>query len=67
MQLIYRGYTYTIESIIPIQPVKPQAINWRYRIAGTADEPQSYGPHFVAPSYIPPRALNWRYQLSTNA
>lgn len=62
MQLIYRGYTYTIESIIPIQPVKPQAINWRYRVAG-----ESYEPHFVAPSYIPPRALNWRYQLSANA
>lgn len=59
MKLIYRGHTYTCETLSAQPYHKPHALNWRYQAAG-----EMYGESIVPVSNPQPRALNWRYQMA---
>ncbi len=63
MQLIYRGYTYIVDTPVILPVKQPSALNWRYRIASNIQELAEY----KAPIAIKPRALNWRYQTTAMA
>ena len=65
MQLIYRGhsYLYTATGAKPIR--QPRAINWRYRLPGTAQIEIQPVNLSTASRSVQPRAINWRYQIPT--
>ena len=67
MQLTYRGhaYTYGAAHAQPICP--PRAINWRYRLPGTAQMGIPPVNLSTVSRSVQPRAINWRYQVSAEA
>lgn len=63
MQLIYRAHAYTYTAT-PTQLVRqPRAINWRYRLFGTAQMGIPPVNLSTASRSVQPRAINWRYQI----
>jgi len=63
MQLVYRAQAFTLIPA-PQRSIRPQAINWRYQVAGEAVEPVRVSDSFRSGS---PAAINWRYQLPVMA
>ncbi len=67
MQLIYRGHSYTYtDTATDAKPIRqPRAINWRYRLPGTAQIEILPTNLSTASRSVQPRAINWRYQIPT--
>lgn len=76
MQLIYRGHSYTCHERTDVRPYppsisrsdssldcQPRAINWRYRLLGTAQVEMQLVKLSTASHSMQLRAINWRYRI----
>jgi hypothetical protein len=63
MQLIYRAHAYTYTATHAQSVHQPRAINWRYRLPGTAQMEIPLVRCSTVSRSVQPRAINWRYQI----
>lgn len=62
MQLIYRGFTYTVQPTAKAPSFRCHVVNWRYQVLGVACEP---APVTLTNHRHP--VINWRYQTAAMA